>query len=99
MHMKKITASIFLAVIFAGCHTRNAPDISTIHVDLKLERFDTAFFSVDSNNIPRSLFLLNQRYPYFTNDFIVNILGGEPLSDTSINSFKIARAFYTTYLP
>jgi hypothetical protein len=99
MHMKKSTAFFLFAMLFATCQTRNTPDISAIHVDLKLERFDKAFFSIDSNNIPRSLFLLNQQYPYFTNDFIVNILGGEPLSDTSINSFKIARAFFTTYLP
>jgi hypothetical protein len=97
--MKKIAAAFLTSLIFMACQNRNAPDVSSIHVDLKLERFDKAFFSIDSNNIPRSLFLLNQQFPYFTNDFIVNILGGEPLSDTSINSFKMARAFYTTYLP
>jgi hypothetical protein len=98
--MKKTTAAFLIFLTFAACHPRNpAPDVSGIHVDLNLERFDKAFFAIDSNNVPKSLFLLNQRFPYFTNDFIVNILGGEPLSDTSFNSFKIARAFYTTYLP
>jgi hypothetical protein len=97
--MKKIAAAFLTLLFITTCQNRNVPDVSSVRIDLKLERFDKAFFSIDSNNIPRSLFLLNQQYPYFTNDFVVNILGGEPLSDTSINSFKIARAFYTTYLP
>ena len=100
MLMKKIAAAILPGLILFACQSRNeAPDVSSIHIDLKLERFDRAFFSMDSNNIPKSLFVLNQQYPFFTNDFVVNILGGEPLSDTSINSFKIAKSFYTTYLP
>jgi hypothetical protein len=98
--MKKIASAYLLTLTLVACHSPNsAPDVASIHVDLKLERFDRAFFSIDSNNIPKSLFLLNKEYPYFTNDFVINILGGEPLSDTSINSFRIARAFYTTYLP
>ncbi len=89
-----------LLVLMASCRSgKHTPDISGIHIELKVERFDEAFFAMDTTNIQRSLFTLNQRFPYFTNDFMVNILGTTPLSDTSQIAFRAARVFLTSYLP
>ena len=68
-------------------------------MNVKIERFDQAFFMLDSNHIQDGLLQLNQEFPYFLNDFMVNIVGTSPLSDTSMNSFIACRAFLTSYLP
>jgi hypothetical protein len=90
-----------LILFFAACGSRDSnPDTSGISVpDVHIERFDTAFFSLDSNNIVPGLFRLNQRYPWFTGDFVGNILGAGPLSDTSRIAFLATRQFLLSYLP
>lgn len=98
--MKKNVVFLALLLGIASCRSgKHGPDISGVHIELKLERFDQAFFSMDTTNMQRSLFTLNQRFPYFTNDFMVNILGTTPLSDTSLIAFRAARIFLTSYLP
>ena len=98
--MKKIFAAFFILLFVISCKSKkNAPDVSKIDVTVKIERFDKAFFSLDTNHIQQGLFQLNQQYPYFTNDFIINILGAEPLSDTSSISFMAACHFLSSYWP
>ncbi|WP_431213261.1 hypothetical protein ACQ86N_47985 [Puia sp. P3] len=97
----KYLALIALVFAFAACGNRNGrPDVGSVPVgDVRIERFDTAFFSLDSNNIVPGLYRLNQKYPWFTADFVGNILGAGPLSDTSRMAFAAARQFLTTYYP
>src|SRR5215472_2977215 len=85
---------LFLALIislaFASCGARNdKPDISGISVgDIHIERFDTAFFNLDSNHISEGLHRLDHEYPYFTGDFVANFLGAGPLSDSNRVAFE-----------
>jgi hypothetical protein len=91
----------FLVVFsFAACgHRSDHPDISGISVpEIHIERFDTAFFNLDTNHIESGLYRLNQEYPDFTGDFVNNILGAGPLSDTSRVAFAAAREFLVSYL-
>jgi hypothetical protein len=68
-------------------------------VNAHIERFDQDFFSLDSTRIGDGLQALSRQYPYFLNDFAVNILGTAPLSDTSLNSFTACRHFLSSYQP
>lgn len=97
--IQRILAAVFI-LSFAACKSHdNPPDVSGIHVDeINIIRFDTAFFNLDSNHIETGLFQLNQRYPYFAQDFVGNILGAGPMSDTSRVAFDAAREFYVSYL-
>jgi hypothetical protein len=97
--MKKILIpSLFLFSI--SCTSgRRVPDVSDIPVTVKVERFDQAFFSVDTNSIQQGLLKVGQQFPYFINDFAVNILGTSPLSDTSNQAFLICRSFISSYMP
>jgi len=91
----------FLIVFsFAACgHRSDHPDISGISVpEIHIERFDTAFFNLDTNHIEAGLYRLNQEFPDFTGDFVNNILGAGPLSDTSRVAFAAAREFLVSYL-
>jgi hypothetical protein len=97
--IQRILAVLFI-LFFAACKSPdNRPDLSGIQVDdIHIVRFDTAFFNLDSNHIETGLFQLNQRYPYFAQDFVANVLGAGPMSDTSRLAFAAARAFYVSYL-
>jgi hypothetical protein len=107
----RVTQPISLKVTFAflalsiltvsSCgHNGKAPDISGIDIkEVHIERFDTAFFSLDSGNVVPGLYRLSRQYPYFTGDFIGNILGAGPLSDTSRLAFLAARQFLVSYFP
>ncbi len=96
----RIVPVLLILTLFA-CHPKeDRPDVSGVEVGpVHIERFDTAFFGLDSNHIAPGLFGLNQRYPYFTQDFVGNILGAGMLSDTSVVAFAAARQFLVSYLP
>jgi hypothetical protein len=98
--IQRILPVLFLFSL-AACGPRNSrPDVSGVHVDdIHIVRFDTAFFDLDTNHVETGLFGLNQRYPFFTQDFVANILGAGPMSDTSRLAFAAARAFLVSYLP
>ena len=94
-----VILSLFI-LFFAACgHQSDHPDVAGISVpEIHIERFDTAFFSLDTNQIEKGLYRLNQEYPDFTADFVGNILGAGPLSDTSRVAFDAARQFLVSYL-
>lgn len=97
--MKKIGIVLSLCVL-AGCRSgKRLPDVSGIPVQVHIERFDQAFFALDTNRIPEGLLGLAQEYPYFINDYAMNILGTGPLSDTSAQAFFACRRFISSYMP
>src|SRR3954470_21824994 len=55
-----------IAVLLISCsHNQGKPDVSNIKVDVKIERFDKDFFSLDTNHLNTSLEQLNKKYPSF----------------------------------
>jgi hypothetical protein len=91
---------ILLFLMLSCGHSDDRPDLSGIVVpDIHIERFDTAFFNIDSNQIEKGLYRLNREYPDFTVDFVSNILGAGPLGDTNRLAFEATRQFLVTYLP
>ncbi len=97
--MKKLLPLLFLLPIIACKTGKKTPDTSNIPVTVHIERFDRAFFAIDTNHIQQGLLDLAGQYPWFINDFAVNILGTSPLSDTSLNAFYICRRFISGYEP
>ena len=73
--LKKLSALFVLICIFFSCNNDKIPDVSTIKIDLKVERFDHDFFAIDSNNILNEMQRLRIKYPYFIRDFTGQILG------------------------
>lgn len=81
-------------------HSDDRPDLSGVVVpDIHIERFDTAFFNIDSNQVEKGLYRLNRDYPDFTVDFVSNILGAGPLGDSGRLAFEATRQFLVSYLP
>src|ERR1700712_1937012 len=97
--MKKNWPLLFLLFIMACKTGKKAPDVSNIPVTVHIERFDQALFAIDTNHIQQALLDLAKQYPYFINDFAVNILGTSPLSDTSAQAFFACKRFISGYMP
>jgi|SRR5882724_288625 len=99
--MKRLFLVVLPLFVLLACgHKKQAPDVSSVDVeDVHIERFDTAFFALDSENIAAGLHRLTREFPYFTNDFVANILGAGPLSDTNRLALQASRQFMVSYLP
>lgn len=62
----RLSISLLLILILISCNnSNNKPDVSDIKVDVKIERFDKDFFSMDTNRLTQSLNELNRKYPAF----------------------------------
>ncbi|HEV2354888.1 MAG TPA: hypothetical protein VGR89_11620, partial [Puia sp.] len=100
MYPTRVAPFLMAVFLFAGCHGGNGPDVSGVAVpEVHIERFDTAFFSLDTNHIVEGLRRLEREYPDFTDDFVNDILGAGPLTDTSRSAYEAARQFLVSYRP
>ncbi len=66
---------VLLVSIFFSCNNSNTPDVSKIKIDIKTQRFEKDFFSIDTNNVLPEFEKLRLTYPVFLNDFTGQILG------------------------
>jgi hypothetical protein len=101
LNLALVALALILSFLLASCGQGDrGPDVSGVKVkEVRIIRYDTAWFSLDSDNIVPGLHRLDQEYPYFTGDFVGNILGAGPLSDTSKVAFMASRQFLVSYLP
>lgn len=90
--MKKLYLPVLICILLTACGDKeNAPDISRVKVDLKVERFDEAFFGIDTLQIDQSMNKVHQQYPSFLPIFLQNIIG--------ITGPEQVKAFYRFYKP
>lgn len=94
MKLKRYVIVPFVLFVLA-CGTnsqdpaKNAPVFS-----LKVERFDSAFFSMDTVRTKQSIANLIKQYPNFAPEFFAKILMLKNVEDT-----HLIKAYYKTYLP
>ena len=96
--MKTFRLYLLFIIIISSCTDRNIPNVSGIKVDLQLQRFDKDFFSVDTNQIDKSLQQLHQKYPSFLQDFVFNILALPAQPDSSLVVEQEVKAFIRSYI-
>ncbi len=73
----KLSLIIYVIFIITSCEQdkgKNIPDVSHIEVDVNINRFEKALFSLDTNNITLGLKQLNTAYPDFMNVYFTNIV-------------------------
>ena len=91
--MKNLIPVLLIATLI-GCNDQtNKPDVSTIEVILKVERFEQDFFTIDSNATKQGLSQLQQKYPTFLPLFINHVLGLGPLVDSNSLAFEGSKRF------
>jgi hypothetical protein len=84
-------------MLFIACNNeKNKPDVSNIKVDIKIARFEQAFFKIDTNNLNNSLSDLSKTFPRFYPVFIRDILQVNPMDTTG---FIIIKNFISGYRP
>jgi hypothetical protein len=82
--MKQITGIILLLALITGCGNRKGrPDVSGIKVDIKIERFEDAFFGMDTANVMTGWQQLQQQFPGFSDIFAEKIIGAGKVNDTN----------------
>ncbi len=94
-----LLSGLILFILFSGCRDSDAPDVSGIKVDLPVYRFENDFFAMDTGNVTAGISQLQQRYGNFVMDFLVNIMGLPPVTDTSGQAEKAIRQFIHDYAP
>jgi len=83
-------------LVFACNNKTTVPNVSDIKVDVKLEKFEKSFFSIDSNNVPAGLMNVRSRFPDFYPDFMQNILGVSG-SDNDTITLSVTKKFLNSY--
>jgi hypothetical protein len=88
---------LLLMVTVLGACKNNAHqvDVSKIVVDLKPERYDKAFFAIDTNNVALGLQQISKQHPWFTDLFTEYLTGWGKYSDTATQVIKAATYFLT----
>jgi hypothetical protein len=90
---------LWLAIILISCKDKkNSPDVSAVKVDVKLERFDQDFFSIDTLAPENSFPALQKKYPVLLPVFIQDILGVDSSSfRTGIANFiRLSKSIHDT---
>jgi hypothetical protein len=97
--MRYLVLIACISILSYGCGERKGPDVSGVTVNISLKRFDRDFFSIDTTQLPGSLTPLQNKYPVFLNDFLVNILGLEMSPDSPQLALNGIRRFIHDYKP
>lgn len=66
-----------VALLVSGCgggDKRTLPDVSDIQVSIRMQRFETDLFAMDTNNVANGMALLEQKYPVFLPFFLTQVL-------------------------
>lgn len=53
---------------------KNIPDVSSVKVDLKINRFEQDFFAIDTNNIVAGIENIEKKYPDFSDFYFQQVL-------------------------
>lgn len=73
--MKKIFTPLLASLLFIACNNKNSPDVSGINVELSIQRFDEDFFSMDTNDIDKTVRSLKIKYPTLLPLFLQTVVG------------------------
>jgi hypothetical protein len=62
----RLFSLVIAIILLVSCNNKNEkPDVSNIKVDVRIERFDKAFFAIDTNQLQAGLTRVNETYPSF----------------------------------
>lgn len=88
-----IFSSIILLTLITSCSTYNRKaDLTGIDFNVKIERFDSAFWTLDTTDLPSEFHRLSREYPEITEIYLQQIIRfGHPDSAITHYTYKIFR--------
>ncbi len=91
-----LLAGCLMVLLFHACKPGSkAPDVSHIPMDVSIQRFDSALFSLDTNNLQPGLTTLHASYPVFMPIYISEIMNMGAYTDSSREIQQQIRLFLT----
>lgn len=91
----KLIICFVLVLFMCSCGNINSDPVKNApKFEIKVQRFDSAFFSMDTVQLKQSISNLIKKYPSFSLDFINRVLMLKKIDDT-----LAIKAFYRIYLP
>ena len=94
MQFKRYIFIAFCLMMMACSNNSQDPAKNDPVFTLKVERFDSTFFSMDTLHTKDQLSNILKQYPKFAPDFLTKILLLKNIQDT-----QLIKAYYKTYLP
>lgn len=94
LNMYSFFAAACLLLLFSCKPGKNTPDVSHIKTDVQIDRFEKAFFAIDTTNMLLGLSGLRNAYPNFYPTFTRDILGVNP-ADTA--TFPVIKKVLSDY--
>ena len=95
-HMYKFLIGACCVLLFACKSGKDTPDVSHIKTDVQIDRFEKAFFAIDTNNLALGLSSLRNTFPNFYPTFMRDILGLNPMDTTNFPIIKQIRSSYSS---
>jgi hypothetical protein len=90
MNIKIIIVVIAGSFLFSFCKSKkNIPNVNSIKIDLKIERFEKDLFAIDTTTLSHSLDILSQKYASFLPDYLYSVLALTPQPAATINELKL----------
>lgn len=69
---------VLVCSFFLSCSNNDKPNVSSIKVNVTLQRFEKDFFKLDTNNLDEGIQQLQKTYPEFTPLFLERFIGTSP---------------------
>jgi hypothetical protein len=95
----QLIAALLAILLLSSCKTEKGPDVSGIDVKFSSVRFERDFFALDTINLSGSLDRLYSKHPTFLRDYLQNILGLPPVTDSGAQVMSSIRRFIRDYRP
>lgn len=96
IRLQAVIIIMFTCLLTACSNGDKVPDVSSIKIDITVQRFEQDFFAADTNNLPAALDKLNATYPGFLSAYLVKVLNADiKLPNDSIAMY--IRNFITPY--
>ncbi len=91
---KQIYLFFFISVLLTACRHNNRIDVSNIHVDVKIERFDKEFDAMKTKPMTQQAAYLQKKYGVFYHDFIALILQNNDIDIRDTSYFTTLRQIF-----
>ena len=93
---KRIYLFFFISLLLTACKHNNRVDVSNIHVDVKIERFDKEFDLLKTKPMAPQVAYLKKKYGPFYHNFIGLLLQDDDINTRDTAYFALLRRVFLT---
>ena len=91
---KQIYLFFLISLLLSACRHNKRVDVSNIHVDVKIERFDKEFDAMRTKPMAQQAAYLQKKYGVFYLDFVALLLQNQDINLKDTSYFKLLRRVF-----